>query len=96
MFSFHVGTLCGENHVCHQKQCISTNQTHKEIDLPNCPYGDLFVPIPMLNLMDRFMMGNMLCSDALDLLRSRGMNVTYLCYDSNLPFRRLCCEECKK
>ncbi|CAF4423377.1 unnamed protein product, partial [Adineta steineri] len=26
----------------------------------------------------------------------RGMNVTYLCYNSTLPFRRLCCEECKK
>ena len=50
----------------------------------------------MLNLKDKMMKGNMLCSDALDLLRSRGMNVTYLCYNSNLPYRRLCCEECKK
>jgi hypothetical protein len=50
----------------------------------------------MLNLIDKFTMGNMLCVDALNLLRSRGMNVTFLCYDSMLPFRRLCCEECKK
>ncbi|CAF0963764.1 unnamed protein product [Adineta steineri] len=90
------GTSCGENHVCYQKQCISTNATMNESDLANCPYGDLFVPIPMLNLMDKFTSGNMLCADALDLLKTRGMNVTYLCYNSTLPFRRLCCEECKK
>ena len=69
----------------------------KQNDLVNCPYGDLSVPISMLNLMDKNSeKGNMLCPDALNLLRSRGMNVTYLCYDSKLPFHRLCCEECKK
>ncbi|CAF1095072.1 unnamed protein product [Adineta ricciae] len=90
------GTSCGENQVCYQKQCVSTNQTMNETDLAQCPYGDLFVPIPMLNLMDKYTSGNMLCTDALDLLRSRGLNVTHLCYDSTFPFRRLCCEECKK
>ncbi len=50
----------------------------------------------MLNLMDQFTMGNMLCPDALNLLRTRGISVTHLCYDSTLPYRRLCCEECKK
>jgi hypothetical protein len=68
----------------------------KRSNLAVCPYGDLFVPIPMLNLKDKVTKGNMLCNDALNLLRLRGMNVTYLCYDSTLPFRRLCCEECKK
>ncbi len=50
----------------------------------------------MLNLKDKIMRGNMLCPDALNLLRTRGMNITYLCYNSVLPYRRLCCEECKK
>ncbi|CAF0758772.1 unnamed protein product [Rotaria sp. Silwood1] len=90
------GTSCGENRVCHKKQCVLTNQTMKQTDLDICPYGDLFVPIHMLYLADKSRTGNMLCPDALNLLRSRGMNVTYLCYESTLPFRRLCCEECKK
>ncbi|CAF2760536.1 unnamed protein product [Rotaria sp. Silwood2] len=90
------GTPCGENRICYQKQCVSTNQTMKQTDLDICPYGDLFVPIQMLYLADKFQTGNMLCPDALNLLRSRGMNVTYLCYESTLPFHRLCCEECKK
>jgi len=88
----NLGTPCGENRICHQKKCISIKQT----DLSICPYGDLFVPISMLNLKDKMMRGNMLCPDALNLLRARGMNITYLCYNSNLPYRRLCCEECKK
>ena len=69
---------------------------NNETDLASCPYGDLFVPTPMLNLMDKFVIGNMRCPDALNLLRSRGINVTHLCYNSTLPFRSLCCEECKK
>lgn len=93
---FSTGTPCGENRVCHKKECILTNQTMIKSDVDNCPYGDLSVPIPMLNLMDRFTPGNMHCADALNLLRSRGMNVTYLCYDTSLPYYRLCCEECKK
>jgi hypothetical protein len=94
---FHLGTPCGENRVCQQKQCVSTNETIiNQTDLVQCPYGDLLVPISMLHLMDKFTMGNMLCADAFNLLRSRGINVTHLCYASTLPFRRLCCEECKK
>lgn len=50
----------------------------------------------MLNLMDKSTSGNMLCSDAFNLLRTRGINVAHLCYNSTSPFRRLCCEECKK
>jgi hypothetical protein len=50
----------------------------------------------MLNLNDKMIKGNMLCPDALNLLRARGMNITYLCYNSILPYGRLCCEECKK
>ncbi len=96
MCCLYLGTSCGENHVCYQKQCVPTNETMKQNALDNCPYGDLFVPIPMLNLMDQFTMGNMLCPDALNLLRTRGISVTHLCYDSTLPYRRLCCEECKK
>lgn len=61
-----------------------------------CPYGDLFVPMAMLSLTNTYTEGNMLCTDALKLLRTRGMNVTHLCYDSTMPYRRLCCEECKK
>ena len=88
--------MCGENQACHKKKCVPTNETSNETDLAQCPYGDLFIPVPMLNLMDRYTMGNMLCPDALNLLRSRGINVTHLCYESALPYRRLCCEECKK
>ncbi|CAF0804449.1 unnamed protein product [Rotaria sordida] len=90
------GTSCGKNRICHQKQCVLTNQTMKQTDLDICPYGDLFVPIPMLYLSDKSTTGNMLCADALNLLKSRGMNVTHLCYNSPLPIHRLCCEECKK
>lgn len=68
----------------------------KKTDLSHCPYGDLFIPIPMLNLIDLTTRGNMRCPDALNLLRSRGLNVTQLCYNSTLPYERLCCEECKK
>lgn len=93
---FCQGTICGENHVCHNKTCVPTNETSNATDLAQCPYGDLFVPVPMLSLTDRYNMGNMLCPDALNLLRARGINVTHLCYESTLPFRRLCCEECKK
>ncbi|CAF0872461.1 unnamed protein product [Rotaria sordida] len=50
----------------------------KPNDLALCPYEDLFVPIPMLNLKDKLMKGNMLCSDAFNLLRTRGMNVIHL------------------
>lgn len=95
-FQFYLGTPCGENRVCRQKKCVATKQKLKQSDLALCPYGDLFVPISMLNLKDKFMRGNMLCSDALNLLRKLGMNVTHLCYDSIFPYRRLCCEECKK
>ena len=41
-------------------------------------------------------MGNMRCPDAFNLLRSRGTNVAHLCNNTTLPYRRLCCEECKK
>jgi hypothetical protein len=88
----YLGTQCGENHICHNKKCVATNETNSA----NCPYGDLSIPISMLNIMDTFTMGNMFCPDAFNLLRSRGINVTHLCYNSILPFRRLCCEECKK
>lgn len=94
-FSFS-GTPCGENHVCQKKKCVPSNETINETDLAQCPYGDLFVPIPILSLADRYSLGNMLCPEALNLLRSRGINVAYLCYESTLPYRRLCCEECKK
>ncbi|CAF4283092.1 unnamed protein product, partial [Rotaria magnacalcarata] len=89
-------TPCGENRVCHEKQCVSIDQTMEKTDLDNCPYGDLFVPIQMLRLVDKLSTGKMLCPDALNALRSRGMNVTYLCYESSIPYYRLCCEECKK
>ncbi len=92
----NLGTPCGENRICQQKKCISIKQKIKRTDLDICPYGDLFIPISMLNLKDKIMRGNMLCPDALNLLRTRGMNITYLCYNSVLPYRRLCCEECKK
>ncbi len=88
----YLGTPCGENHVCQNKQCVPTNET----DSTDCPYGDLLIRISMLNLPDKLTAGNMLCPDALNLLRSRGINVTHLCYNPTLPFRRLCCEECKK
>ncbi len=91
-----VGTSCGENRICSQKKCVKTKEKTQRNRLDICPYGDLFVPIFMLNLKDKIMKGNMLCPDALNLLRTHGMNVTYLCYKSTLPYRRLCCEECKK
>jgi hypothetical protein len=93
---FYSGTPCGENRICNQKKCVLIKEKIKRNNLSTCPYGDLFVPISMLNLKDKIMKGNMLCSDALNLLRARGMNVTYLCYDSMFPYGRLCCEECKK
>jgi hypothetical protein len=91
-----LGTPCGENRVCYEKQCTASNQTVKSNTTAFCPYGDLFVPTSMLNLEDVETSGNMLCPQALNLLRSQGMNVRHLCYNSNLPFQRLCCEECKK
>ena len=75
---------------------MKTNEKIQRNGLDICPYDDLFVPIAMLNLKDKITKGNMLCSEALNLLRSRGMNVTHLCYKSTLLYRRLCCEECKK
>ncbi|CAF3319717.1 unnamed protein product [Rotaria socialis] len=68
----------------------------KSNKLALCPYGDLFVPISMLNLKEQLMADNMACSNAINLLQAYGINVTYLFYDSILPYRRLCCEECKK
>ncbi|CAF3681690.1 unnamed protein product [Rotaria sordida] len=51
----HNDTPCSENRICHQKKNVSTNQKMKPNDLALCPYEDLFVPIPMLNLKDKLM-----------------------------------------
>jgi hypothetical protein len=92
----YLGTVCGENHVCQNKECVPINETINRTNLEICPYGDLYIPISMLNIFDTYTVGNMLCPNALTLLRSHGVDVAHLCYNSTLPFRRLCCEECKK
>ncbi|UJR10377.1 hypothetical protein I4U23_014582 [Adineta vaga] len=69
------GTPCDENRICHQKKCISTNQKLKRTNVSICLYGDLVIPTRLFYLIDSIRTSNMHCSEALKLLRARGINV---------------------
>ncbi|CAF0761292.1 unnamed protein product [Brachionus calyciflorus] len=81
------GTICGENKICHNGQCISSNLNQ----VNECPFGDRFVPNGTLNDLT-YASSYLKCPDFLNLLH----NNTKAVFCRSQEGKKFCCQSCSR